>query len=155
MATQAERLVWELMLDADMNARYWAYLANKYQTYDQWAKIFLAATGTVTIGAWAVQHQIFGGILSLVSASLFVFIYNLPKTVERMATLRGKWIELHFVFRRLWAKSERLDDDEIDTVLAELQSKVVSANQAEAGLPIDKALIDKCWTEVVAAVGRQ
>ena len=34
--------IWNSMLDADMNARYWGELSRTYYSREKWAKIFLA-----------------------------------------------------------------------------------------------------------------
>ena len=42
MEIVVKKILWDNMLDADMNERYWHHLGKRYYSYDKYAKIFLA-----------------------------------------------------------------------------------------------------------------
>jgi len=46
--------IWDSMLDADMNVRYWAGLGRCYYKKDITYKIFLAAMSSGTVASWGI-----------------------------------------------------------------------------------------------------
>ena len=50
--------IWKSMLEADMNAKYWKYLVNRYSTRDKGFKIFLAIMASGTVAGWGLWEDI-------------------------------------------------------------------------------------------------
>lgn len=157
MLTQTHRLIWDLVLDADMNARYWRDLVRRYQRYEMLAKILLAATSSSTVAAWAIWEELrvawqsFSGLSALVA--LVLPIIDFPDKAGKLANIHGRWIELHFEYERLWSKRNEIREGALEASLDELQQKTIAVSKVEAGFPYDKKLVDRCYEEVICARG--
>ena len=77
------------MLDADMNARYWKRLVNRYATRDKWLKIFMALMASGAVAGWGLWEAIPWLWKTLSSASAVVAIslpvLNYQKSIEQMS----------------------------------------------------------------------
>ena len=52
------RVIWEAVLDADLNLRYWDHLSRRYSTWDKYTKIFLATMSSSTVASWGFWDEI-------------------------------------------------------------------------------------------------
>ena len=52
------KLIWKALLDADMNVRYWKYMAQRLVKRDCNTKIFLAVMSSSTVGSWWIWEDI-------------------------------------------------------------------------------------------------
>jgi hypothetical protein len=149
------RRVWDLMLDSDMNSRYWGYLARRYGTWDQWIRVGLAIAGTGTVVSFISKYPSVGAFLSLLTAGVFaaMFQLNYPVKVERMATLSGRWTEIQFELENLWLRIDGEQDDVARSVLTALESKVVQVKKDEVQFSYDQKLLERCWKEVLSSRG--
>jgi hypothetical protein len=103
---ELKKAVWNSMLDADMNARYWKYLVERYSSRETILKIFLAVMASGTVAGWGIwdQYEIIWKVLSSVSALLAIAlpILNYSKVIESMSELAGKWGELRIEYEDMW-----------------------------------------------------
>ena len=88
------KAIWEAVLDADFNVRYWGHLSRRYSVRDNRIKIFLALMSSSTVASWGIWNEvnILWKILfsiSSVTAIIFPFL-NLQKKNGEMSNLRGK-----------------------------------------------------------------
>ena len=153
------RIIWESMLDADLNERYWGYLAERYHKKEKYTKIFLAVMTSGTVASWGFwsQVEILWKILSSLSALLAIAlpIVNWPKMVEAMIDLKQKWFQIRSDYEMLWIEVEDgiNDKEKVKRELKRLKDKEARISQKEANLPNDKKLIRRCWKEVIASRG--
>ena len=95
------------MLDADMNARYWKYLVERYRDRDTILRIFVAVTTSGTVAAWGVWQDLeliwktLSGISAILAISMPILGY--PKLMETTSELAGKWcgLRIEFQFRAI------------------------------------------------------
>ena len=144
------------MLDADMNARYWKYLVSRYSVRDRNLKIFLAVMASGTVAGWGIWESIPGLWKSLSALSAVVAIslpiFNFPKSIEQMSALAGKWGELRIQYEDLWREVRRQPDtDALEQSYKKFRSIESSLQEKETTLPINKALLQKCFDEVKKA----
>ncbi|HEV2731679.1 MAG TPA: hypothetical protein VGV15_16735 [Terriglobales bacterium] len=84
------RELWDSLLDAEMNVRYWSTMCHRYSRYDTYSRIFLALTSSSTVASWEFWSQFpalwktLSGLSALVAIVLAVI--DLPKKVSRMTT---------------------------------------------------------------------
>ena len=146
--------VWNAMLDADMNARYWHAILMRYYRRDKVGIIFLAVMTSGTVASWSiwVELELLWKILSAISALLAIAlpIINWPKMIKKMAVLRGNWMEIKTQYEILWAKLNQKDHNanEILKVFEEIKKRESDACGEESELPCDKKLLRKCQNEV-------
>ena len=52
------KAVWDGMLGADFNKRYWDHLIRRYSKRDKYTKIFLATMSSSTVESWGIWDEI-------------------------------------------------------------------------------------------------
>jgi hypothetical protein len=87
--SKARKYIWELMLDSDMNVRYWKYSVIRYYNYDKRSKIFLAVMSSGTVASWSIWSSVplLWQFLSACSAIIAITlpILNFQKSIETMS----------------------------------------------------------------------
>jgi hypothetical protein len=160
MSTDDVRVaVWDALLTADMNVRYWNQISYRYSRNDTWTKIFLAATSSSTVATWGFWAQIswVWKSLSAVSALLAVAlpILNWNKKVSAIADLHGRWIQIRNEHETLWRRMESgaVSDAEAEITFQNIRNKEAEAETHEVAAIVkkDKKLLDQCYQEVLAA----
>ena len=106
------QVIWEAMLDADLNVRYWDHLSRSYSTWDKYTKIFLAFTSLSSAASWSIWSEInilwidisLWKVLSVVSAAVALALpfLNWHKKIGDMSDLRGKWSRIGRAYENLW-----------------------------------------------------
>ncbi|MFZ2404243.1 MAG: hypothetical protein WAW41_03835 [Methylobacter sp.] len=154
------KAIWNSMLDADMNTRYWKYLVYRYSRRDTTLKIFLAVMTSGTVAGWGIWVELayIWKMLSSLSALLAIAlpILNYPKKIESMAELSGKWGELLFEYEDLWLEVDNNPSpNTLNKNYRKFRTTEKSLVKKETKLPTDKRLIDKCQIEVNKSRGLQ
>ena len=156
--TRAEREeVWNYTLDADMNARYYRYLAARYRKREKTAKVFLAAMGSSAIASWAIWAQapwLWQILLGLTSAlSVTRLVSNSSENIATMSELHAKWTILSKAYDSLWTNIQTPTVKDTKSKFEELKNEEKILIHVAAKLPFDSKLIEKCSCEVLAARG--
>ncbi len=99
MPNTLRALLWESMLDADMNVRYWGYLGRKYSRRETYIKVFLAIVSTTSaVGSWSLWRNYPEDWKALISVSALIAIalpiLNYSGLVEKVVDQKGKWTRL-------------------------------------------------------------
>lgn len=151
--------IWDSMLDADLNERYWSKLCRRYYAREKWAKIFLALMASGTVATWKFwgEYELIWKILSSSSALLAIAlpIFNWPKMIENMVYLSEKWCLLKNDYELLWIEVKKGVPNEIkcSKEFKKIKTKESVLSQKEANLPEDKKLLSKCFQEVKCSRG--
>jgi cation transport ATPase len=156
--TRAEREeVWNNTLDADMNARYYRYLAARYRKREKIAKVFLAAMGSSAIASWAIWAQapwLWQMLLGSTSAlSVVRLVSNNAENIATMSELHAKWAILSAAYDSLWTDMQTPTAKDTKVKFEELQKEEKILIHAAAKLPSDSKLINRCFDEVLTARG--
>lgn len=152
MSTDLRKEVWSSMLDADMNARYWKYLVERYSKRETYLKILLAITtsGAVIWGIW-VQQDVTLKFLSSFSALLAIVmpILNYSKKIDSMSELAGKWSELLIEYDDIWSEvNNNPDSSTLERTYKKFRTIQISLAEKERKMPNEMKLIRKCYEEV-------
>lgn len=154
-----KKTIWDSMLDAEMNQRYWQSLSNRYYTREQRTKIFLAVMASGTVASWGFwsQYELVWKILSSVSALVAIAlpILNWPKMIENMGYLTEKWTRIRNDYELLWidAKVDTTDVNKIKKELKRIKNEESSLSQKEINLPNDSKLLLVCYEKVLSSRG--
>ena len=149
------QVVWEAMLDADLNFRYWDHLSRRYSAWDKYTKIFLAIMSSSTVAGWRIWNEvdILWKVLSAVSAGTAIAlpILNWQKKIGEMSNLRGKWSRISRAYENLW---EDLLLGRTSTELVEEYRRIRNEMEGEEDntapdLPRNKKLIKRYRDEVL------
>ena len=153
------KTIWDSMLDADLNERYWGHLSKRYYDRDKLAKIFLATMTSGTVASWGFWSdiEILWKILSAVSALLAIAlpILNWPKSIQSMVYLRQKWSQIKSDYELLWLDAKNANDNQekFRKELKKIKTRENSLSQKESNLPNDQKLLKKCSQEVLISRG--
>jgi hypothetical protein len=153
--------IWESMLDADMNVRYWSKLGRCYRNKDTAYKIFLAIMSSGTVASWKFWSNFQIGweiwkILSGISAIMAIAlpILNWPKMIESIVNVAQKWTQIKIDYEILWTELNRGKEQSV--LMAEykrVKRKEAIASQQETNLPHKNSVLDKCFKEVLRSKG--
>ncbi|MGO9376335.1 MAG: hypothetical protein ACLQBD_30160 [Syntrophobacteraceae bacterium] len=152
------KAVWDSMLDADMNVRYWSHLGSRYYTRDLYSKIFLAVMSSGTVASWGFwsEFPIIWKIFSAASALLAIALPLLdwPKQISSMAGLNQKWTEIKMEYELLWLRLEKgQSGDNTEKEYALIREKEARLSQGGFNLPSDRKLVSICYDEVLEGRG--
>lgn len=147
--------VWNGMLTADLNQRYWGYLVRRFNRRDRSVKIFVAlfSTGSA-VASWTIwqQHPLTWQVVSGSAAVVAIIapFLKYPEDAGKSAALRGKWARIMNQYERLWGRLDAEKDAEIQSKLDQIGERELEVSNEEAGLPDDRKLAKVCYDEVVA-----
>nr|VFK24472.1 MAG: hypothetical protein BECKMB1821G_GA0114241_100856 [Candidatus Kentron sp. MB]VFK30717.1 MAG: hypothetical protein BECKMB1821I_GA0114274_101731 [Candidatus Kentron sp. MB]VFK75336.1 MAG: hypothetical protein BECKMB1821H_GA0114242_102011 [Candidatus Kentron sp. MB] len=150
--------IWRSMLDADMSARYWKYLAHRYMARDKRLRIGLAALATGTVGVWFKWEEVALLWKTLSSASAIIAItlpyLDYPRKIEDMSALAGAWGKLRMDYEDLWSKVGKNSDwPLLEEDYRRLRETEALLQEKEVNLPNKGALLKECQNEVKKARG--
>lgn len=159
MKTSVKNHIWNSMLDADLNDRYWHYLGRRYYNYDKYTKVFLAVMASGTVASWGIWREIewLWKILSGMSAILAIAlpILDWPKMTGRIVNVKQQWHQIKSEYENLWLECGKQDCDTklLESELKKIRKKETSIVKSETNLPVKKRLTKKCHKEVLASHG--
>lgn len=151
--------IWESMLDADLNERYWTYLARRYYNREKAIQVFLVLSTLMTIISWGVwlKAEILWKFLTILSAAIAISmpILNWSKLIELMSTLASKWSIIRGEYEILWVycNNKSKGDEEIEGFVKKLKKLEIEVSRLETILPRDEKLLLKCHAEVLQSRG--
>jgi hypothetical protein len=150
--------LWNLMLDADLNARYWSELLKRYYSYDKRYKIFLAlmsAGSVASLGIWSHIQWVWTTLYSLSTILAIVLPFlNWPKKIEMMASLTKKWITIKNDYENLWSSLESgRNIRKIETEYNRIRQEELEASKILTKIPSDDKLLWKCRNDVLKSRG--
>ena len=100
------QVIWEAVLDADLNVRYWAHLSRRYSMWDKCIKILLALASSATVASWSFWNEVdilWKGFSAVSAAIAIVFPFlSLEKKIGEISNLRGKWSRISRAYENLW-----------------------------------------------------
>jgi len=152
------KAIWDSMLDADMNVRYWAELGRRYYKKDIRYKIFLAAMSSGTVATWGIWSEVqpLWKTLSAISAvvALALPIINWPKMIQSMGNVKQKWVDIKADCEILWVEvNSKKDQAVLKEEFKKIKKREATASQQETNLPKKDKLVDECCEEVLESRG--
>ena len=151
--------IWESMLTADMNCRYYWLLQQKYSRYDNITKYVVILALLVEILNWGFFN--FDPNISKLSTvtalalALVSPIFNFQILIESMADLASIWFEIKQDYEKLWSEAQSNSSDAND-----LQDSFTNVNSQERNLlrravhlPDDDRLLGQAQDQVLAGKG--
>ena len=153
--------IWNDMLDAEMNVRYFGHLSRRYSQMDKWLKIFVAVCSSASVAGWQFRKGTLGSLdltkvwhgLSAVAAlaAITLPIMDFGKTIRDTSSLRSKWISIAHEYKLLWHQFGNLAEHELQTRYAHILKMEEGLAEIESGLPYKPRLVLRAQKEVVTA----
>lgn len=154
---EIKKAIWDSMLDANLNVRYWGHLSRQYYKTSRSFQIFLALMASGTVASWGFWQDIelLWKILSGFAAvsAITLPILRLENKIEKMSILKGKWIELENEYEFLRITMENKNLNELEQEYKRIKDKEIEASKEEKTLPQPKKLANKCYQEVLKSRG--
>ncbi len=151
--------IWNSMLDAELETKYWGELCRIYYKWDRWIKIFLAVMSSSTVATWGIWNKIdlVWQILSGISAvtAIAIPILDLPKTLQSVLRLSSKWLQIQSQYEALWFDIENglKYFEEVVEQYRHIKEKEL-LEQAPAYLPSNKKkLKERCFNQILQSRG--
>lgn len=155
-----KRNIWEAMLDADLNRRYFGYLYADYHRADLIIKSMLAIFSSSTVASWAFWEYSAGGVLWKSCSAIVTVIaivspfLNLANKLELSARLKSEYGNMYSDYRKIYYAGRSQDKRRIGEIVLMLGEREHELALLEEILPVNKlGLISKCQDEVLAAHG--
>lgn len=151
---EINKLLWESMLDIDMNYRYFGYLCRKYNNIELAAKIFVAITSSVSITSWSIWNkseswisfqllwQILTGISALIAVAIPILNYS--KLIDKMSNLRSSYFAILNEYEIVWINKKNLSCENIIDFLKMIKNKEKDLIPLESDIPNNRKLVLKC-----------
>nr|VFK26497.1 MAG: hypothetical protein BECKMB1821I_GA0114274_100116 [Candidatus Kentron sp. MB]VFK74567.1 MAG: hypothetical protein BECKMB1821H_GA0114242_100658 [Candidatus Kentron sp. MB] len=157
MNQKTKTAIWRSMLDADMSAKYWKYLAHRYMAWERGLQIGLAVLATGAVFVWFNLEEMEELWKFLSSASAIVAIalpyLDYRRKIDEMSILAGAWDRLRMDYENLWIGIGKDPDTPFEETYRKLRETATMLQEKEVGLPHKKALLKTCQSEVKKARG--
>ena len=100
--------VWDAMLTAEYNSRYWEHLFKRYYRRQKVAEIFLAVTSSSSVAAWSIWRNIdlvwqcLAALSTLVAVTLPILNYK--KHIADLSEILSQWVQIDAEYELLWVR---------------------------------------------------
>jgi hypothetical protein len=148
--------IWESLLDAEMNVKYWGYLAERFVKKERALKITLSlttASGLLSLSVWnsfPAGPVALGVLNTILACSLPILNYS--ERIEAMSSLRGSWTQLCIEFQRVWQQIGS-PNSSCENEFRLLKERIVHLSVIETRLPNDRKLVQRCQQEIIRSHG--
>jgi hypothetical protein len=144
-------LLWDSMLDAEMNSCYWDLVSSRYATVDLCFKIIIAVAASGTVAAWGIWSQ-YPGAWKTFSAVACLASLSHPyicssERLKRTSKLVGTWKEVFVDYELLWYKDGDLQSPESYTKFGAIKRREGKIDETQ--LPKWKGMIEKAFRHVL------
>jgi hypothetical protein len=141
MDEDLEKVVWEGMLDADHDSRYWSAMTLRYIRRERYVKIFLAIVASATVAGWGFWKEatMVWQALSILAAlmSIALPIIDIPRQVEAMTELHEGWCQLQQEYEGIWAARRSVSESDLGAKLGKLREMETKLSKKATKLPND------------------
>jgi hypothetical protein len=149
--------VWDSMLTADYNSRYWEYLFKRYYRRQKVAEIFLAVTSSSSVAAWSIWRDInllwqcLAGSSTLVAVILPILNYK--KQIADLSEILSQWVQIRAEYELLWFDIEHGTPtrDHVIDQYKKLKRREIEVDKITSSIPDDERLLDLCRQQVINA----
>jgi hypothetical protein len=149
--------VWESMLIADMNHRYYQLLTDHHRRIDLIAKILVALTSSAAVSGWAIWGRPgLDWMWKAASAASAVVAVGLPivdpaKSMRSASELSASWFEVLREYELVWAEVDEASEKKVRGLCKKLATEEKRLAQVEANLAINNRLARRSENAMRAA----
>jgi len=151
---EIRRLIWDSMLSADLNHRYYSGLADLLQRWDRGARMFLAITSSAAVAGWAVWSTaglswIWHGASALAAVvAVAQTILDHTKSIKTAGQLAGAWFSILRDYELLWASVGTASGKEVREQCQRIIREEKRLAELEATLTTRRQVARRCEEEV-------
>lgn len=153
-SSKVRHLIWDSMLSADLNYRYFSGLAARFQNWDRFAKILVAVTSSTVVSGWAIWGKpgidwIWHSASALACiVSLALPIFDPSNSMKAASRLTGTWFSIFKDYELLWTRVDALDESEAQKLCGAIQEEEKRLVELESTLNNHRGLARRCEDEV-------
>jgi hypothetical protein len=133
-------VLWDAMLDAEMNSCYWDLVSARYAGLDLAFKIIIAIAASGTVAGWGLWAQ-YPDARKFFSAD----------KLKRTSKLVGSWKEIFIDYELLWYKDDDLEASESWTKFDSIKRREGKIDESQ--LPRWNGMLEKAFRHVLAKRG--
>jgi len=147
-------LLWDSLLTADLNHRYYGALSDYLQRWDKRAKIFVAITSSTAVAGWAIWSEVGFNTLWTVAGGLAAVvavaqpILDPARSIKTSGQLSGAWFSILRDYELLWTSVDSTNEDALRQSLAPIFLEEKRLMELETTLQKRKRIAQKCEAEV-------
>jgi len=157
--SKVRRLIWDSMLSADLNRRYFAALASRLRRQDMCAKVVVAAAASAAVSGWALWGtpgldwvwESFSALAAIVAVALP--ICDPAKSMKTASTLSASWFAVMRDYELLWTKVDDLSETDGRSECQTMVTTEKALAEPETTLRQRRSLARRCEREVLLARG--
>ena len=144
-------VLWESLLDAEMNFCYWDLVSSRYSKLDTVFKIVIAIAASGTVAAWSIWSQypaawkVFSAIACLVSL-LHPYVCSADQ-LKRTSKLAANWKEISIDYELLWYKDSQFESSDSWTKFAAIKKRESKIDETQ--LPKWKGMLERAYRDVL------
>ena len=152
MQLDRRTVLWDSMLDAELNVYYWGYVSARYTDLDKYLKIIIAVAASGTVAGWSIwsQHpgawKFFSAIACLASV-IHPYICS-SDVLKRTSELVATWKEVFVDYELLWHEDGVLQSEKSWNEFEGIKRR--ESHIDETRLPRWKGLLEKAFRRVLA-----
>lgn len=103
--------IWELMLKADINVRYWKYYETRVSWIEKISRVVLIMSSVLSLLAWALKDEYMPlataiSVLTAFFTLVVVPAFGLEGYGAKIQGIKSKWIEIRDDYHQLWMDQE-------------------------------------------------
>jgi len=159
--SKVRHLIWDSMLSADLNYRYFGGLTARFQNWDRFAKILIAITSSTVVSGWAIWGKpgvdwiwhTASALACIVSLALPIF--DPANSMKAASRLTGAWFSILKDYELLWTRVDTLDESEARKFCHTIQEEEKRLVEIESSLNKHRGLALRCEDEVRRSRGLQ
>jgi hypothetical protein len=154
-----EEALWNAMLDSEMNALYYGYIARKHERLERLFQIFVTVltTGSIsTLQLWKTQTSWFkwSWIFDILSVVAIVISVSLPfvnfnKIANNASNLRIAFKLFTNKYESLWIKRNSLPEELLHEQFMAIKNDEIKQTNIDANMHRDIKLLEKCQDEII------
>jgi len=146
-----ERL-WELMVKADINVRYWKSYEARVMWMEKISRLILISASVISVLAWALEKTYLPAATAISAFAAFVALVVVPSFglegySSKVEAIRHRWIEIRDDYEELWADLDNGEAQSWEKRFQAAQKRDQSLEQGGLWAPESKKLICQAQTD--------
>jgi hypothetical protein len=151
------KAVWDSLLDADLNVRYWREMSVFYSKLDRRIKIFLAIMASGTVASWQIWSdvQVLWKLLSAIAALTAIAspLLGYDEKIKKTSVLVGQWVEVRNEYDVLFSTLKHRTQGGLENEFKRIKNKETEVSKKEENLPVKERLRGRCYKDVLRSRG--
>jgi len=100
--------VWDAMLRADMNARYWKLYETRVTWIEKVVRVFVILSSVVSLVAWGLKDEYLPYVTAISAISAFLVVVIAPALgldgySSKIQAIKQAWIAMRLDYENLWS----------------------------------------------------